>query len=354
MKLVIVDAVKIDSESENVSPTQTVKGTWVRRLPMEYPQLAEQVIGKINNSIKSHVNTAIVCSAADDSHAREHAVLSERCRPSIVLNALGINLTKSLWDNFANIENIFKIDAACASGIVGLDLAKNYKTINNGVVLVVGVEKPTSNTFLSYFRHLGAVIENTETTFAPFDQRRAGFVMADGAAILAVTTEEYAIKNQLNIIATIDNVDSKTILTHITSPSDFQELKKFIESVIEGSGKTVDDIGWWDAHATATPDGDIIEYKIFNEICEKSNTVISGHKGAIGHCMSASAVVEIVNAIECVQKGYASKTAGLEENYKIVDDKKIIIDNTLLQSKTFIKTSFGFGGRNGVAVITVI
>jgi 3-oxoacyl-(acyl-carrier-protein) synthase len=351
-KLVIVDAVSLDTKQLDF--VRHERGPWIKTLKESYSEMADQVLNNLDHSVKSHVNTVMVCSASDDSYARHHAATNERLRPREVLNALGINLTKQLASSFPNIRGIFKVDAACASGITALDLAVNHKDVSNGVIVIFGIEKPTAFTFLNYFRTLGAVVEHSEVPYPPFDQRRAGFVMADGVAVLAVTTEQYAIKNNLKIIASVDSVGSQTILTHLTSPSDFGLLKQFIESVIVESNRNLCDISWWDAHATATPDGDAIEYKIFTEIFKDTDTVISSYKGTVGHCMSASAVIELVNTIQCAQKGYASKTSNLDPEFKIAQDPRIITDDHSLRSKTLIKTSFGFGGRNGATVITVL
>jgi 3-oxoacyl-(acyl-carrier-protein) synthase len=67
--------------------------------------------------------------------------------------------------------------------------------------------------------------------------------------------------------------------------------------------------------------------------------------------MGASSVIEIVNAIQQLQKNHISPNYNLEQ--PIINDPRLITDFTVTQKKTFIKTSFGFGGRNGATVITV-
>jgi 3-oxoacyl-(acyl-carrier-protein) synthase len=67
--------------------------------------------------------------------------------------------------------------------------------------------------------------------------------------------------------------------------------------------------------------------------------------------MSSSGVIEIANAIENIQRNCISPNYNLEQ--PIAADPRLITAVTSTQKKTFVKTSFGFGGRNGATVITV-
>lgn len=349
--LVIVGLSRIDASTESVHATTTEQGAWIFHLPQDYTQLAEQSISKLNPAVREHVHTAIICSSADDSYARHKNSISSRLRPKEVLSALGINIASVLNNYLPNIQNIFKAEAACASGLIALELADLIVRKHNSVVLLAGVDKSTAPIFLNLFRHLGAVAQHPELYYAPFDQRRAGFAMGEGAAMLAVTTASQAQVRNLDIIATVDAVKAQTIFTHPTAPSDPALLEQFIQSVIVASQRSLTDFTCWDAHATATPQGDELEYQIFANVFDKTTAGISSFKSRIGHCMSASAVIELANAIEHLQAGKISPNHNLTQ--PIADDPRLIVTATPTQKKTFIKTSFGFGGRNGAAVITV-
>lgn len=350
-QLVIVAAERIDSTTENNMPHQSKKGAWVFELPCEFGDLAEKVFSKLNPIIKEHINTVITCSAADDSYARHRCAVSDRIRPRDVMAALGVSLAQILSNNLPNLRNTFKVDAACASGLTALELAKLIASTSGEVVLIAAVDKSTSPHFLNLFQNIGALTQDNEVYRGPFDVNRSGFAMGEGAALLAITTLEQAKKRDLNIIATVNAINTETILTHPTSPSDPKLLEQFIRRTITNSKKDLTDFAAWDAHATATPNGDKIEYNVFNNIFKNQHIAISSYKGKVGHCMAASAVIEIVNAIEHLQQGLISPTSNLSES--MVNDPRIIDKPTPTDKKTFIKTSFGFGGRNGAAVITV-
>jgi len=349
--LVVVGISRIDASTESVSETKTENGAWIFHLLQDYTQLAEQAVSKLNSLVREHVHTAIICSSADDSYTRHKNSISSKLRPKEVLSALGVNVTSVLNSYLPNIQNIFKAEAACASGLIALDLADLIARKHNTVVLLAGIDKSTAPIFLNLFRHLGAVAQQPELYYAPFDQRRAGFAMGEGAAMLAVTTASQARARNLDVIATVDAVKTQTIFTHPTAPSDPALLEQFIRSVIDESSRDLKDFACWDAHATATPQGDELEYQIFANIFAKTDTVISSFKSRIGHCMSASAVIELANAIGNLQKNKVSHNYNLGQ--PITTDPRLITTETATQNKTFIKTSFGFGGRNGAVVITL-
>ena len=257
--LVIVGVSQVDASTENVQVSQNDRGIWIFNLPQDAGQLAEQAIKQLDPKIREHVHTVITCSTADDSYARHRNVTQPRLRPKDVMSALGITQAMVMNDHLPNLQNLFKIDAACASGLVALDLANLIARTQNSVVLIAGIDKSTAPVFLNFFIHIGAVARTPEKYHAPFDQQRSGFAMGECAAMLAVTTASQAQARGLDIIATVDTVKNKTILTHPTSPSDPVLLEQFIENTISSSNRNLDDFACWDAHATSTPQGDELE-----------------------------------------------------------------------------------------------
>jgi 3-oxoacyl-(acyl-carrier-protein) synthase len=349
--MVIVDAVRIDAVSENIQLAQTDHNVWVYRLPQDAGELAKNAFSRLLPQTKDLVHTVIMCSAADDSFARYRCVTSDRCRPRDVTGALGINLTMILGRYFHKLQNAFKVDAACASSLVALEIADLLIRKNQGIVLISAIDKSTSPHFLGLFRNIGALSQDPTGYKGPFDKNRSGFVMGEGAGLLAVTTKSTAKKLKLPIIAEINAIGTCAILTHPTSPSDPVLLEQFIQDVIISSGINIEDFAYWDAHATATPDGDASEFEIFKKIFKNYETALSSYKGSIGHTMAASAAIEIINAVEHLQQGTIPSTDNLFD--PLDSDVRLITKSISTDKKIFLKTSFGFGGRNGAAVITV-
>ena len=353
--LVIVGMSRIDSSTENTQPTAAAEHRiWTYIVPQDSTDLASESILMIPANVRDSIHTVITCNSADDAHARQRCLTvghNNRIRPRDVLGALGVNLVVALNENLPNMQNMFKAEAACATGLVALELAEMIARTKNAVVLLAGVDKSTSAFFLNLFRNVGAVAMSPGQHYVAFDSRRCGFAMGEGAGLLAVTTLSHAQELDLPVIATVDAINTRTIVTHPTDPSNPELIEKLVRETIQASGRSLDEFAYWDAHGTATPVGDELEYNIFAKIFENYDLAISSFKSRVGHCMSASALVEMINGIQNLQQQTITHNHNLTD--KFVNDDRIITQPVHTTKRTFIKTSFGFGGRNGVAVITV-
>lgn len=353
--LVIVGMSRIDSSTENTQPTATAEhGIWTYGVPQDSTDLAYESVIKIPANVRNSVHTVITCNSADDAYARQRCIvknLGDRIRPRDVLGALGVNLVVALNENLPNMQNMFKAEAACATGLIALELAEMIARTKNVVVLLAGVDKSTSPFFLNLFRNVGAVAMSPDQHYVAFDSRRCGFAMGEGAGLLAVTTLSHARELDLPVIATVDAIITRTIVTHPTDPSNPELIEQLVRETIQASGRTLEEFAYWDAHGTATPVGDELEYNIFAKVFGNRDLAISSFKSRVGHCMSASALVELINGIQTLQQQTITHNHNLTD--KFVNDDRIITQPAYTTKRTFIKTSFGFGGRNAVAAITV-
>jgi 3-oxoacyl-[acyl-carrier-protein] synthase II len=209
----------------------------------------------------------------------------------------------------------------------------------------------TTDFNLTFFNSLGA-ISKSENFAGPFDKTRSGFAMGVGAAFLVVCTESKAKQHDWSPIAFVDSVVSATKPVHPTNPSDVKFISDLVNNAIRESGKNKKDFAHWNAHATCTPMGDDLEYKTFIEVFGNMEIPISSLKGAIGHTMGPSALIELIHGIRSIQNKKIFSNHRLYEPIEI--DPRILRTEISTEKHTMLKTSFGFGGRNSVAVISVI
>jgi 3-oxoacyl-(acyl-carrier-protein) synthase len=143
----------------------------------------------------------------------------------------------------------------------------------------------------------------------------------------------------------IEDVRSATKGIARTQPSDADFLCQLVDSVV----KDWDSIGHWNAHATATPVGDVIEYDMFKRSVGNRDIPISSLKGRIGHTMSNSGLCEMIHGIMSFQQKKVFKTHNLVDPF--VDDPRIIMEDVSTTKDTFLKCSFGFSGKNSVVLV---
>ena len=353
-KSVIVSVGKIDAATLSVPAQRLEHSAWGFRLPVSQSTAAEDLLCSIDEKVKEHVNTVIITSAQGDSHVKNQLFTLEkvehkrRARPSDAAISTGANIPLLVTKHVPTANDIFQVDAACTSSLKALDLACTIASNSNQVVLITALDFSTASYMLFIFNSLGALATG-EQYYSPFDVNRSGFAMGEGAAVVAVCSASYAKENKLPVIATIDSVGSYTKSVHPTDPTSSIDLTNFVKHTIDKSNRKLIEFAYWDAHATATPAGDTREFEVFDQIFK--DIPISSFKGHIGHCLSASSLLEIVNAIEHLQQNIIPAT------YKITtpmnDDSRIITTTQSSTHKTFVKCSFGFAGRNASTVITV-
>jgi len=355
-KMVIVAVERMDAQTENIKSSLGPFDKWMFSIPQQYDQMAGPLLARVNPAVIDAIETVIIGSANDNTIAKWKTLNllilenKTKSRPTDVLSGIGTTLVMELGETLTNVQDIFKIDAACATGLVSLDIASMIAKTRDQVVMIMAVDKSTAPYFQMSFNSLGALASGPQY-FSPFDLNRNGFAMGEGSALIAVCTQSKAEELQLPIVAELDAIATKTITTHPTNPSDINQIQQFITDVITASGRSLDEFAYWDAHGTATPTGDELEYKIFNETFGNRDVALSSFKSRIGHCMAASALIELVNGIENMRSQTITPNYGIVN--KMIDDDRIITQARHTDKKTFIKTSFGFGGRNAAAVVTV-
>jgi 3-oxoacyl-[acyl-carrier-protein] synthase II len=354
--MVIVAVHRVDAETENTNPVIGSFEKWMLGIPLEFDQMYEKLLSKLDPRFHQVIETVITGSTQENSPAKDRMIRAHmienknKSRPSDVLSILGTTMVIALGKILPNMQNVFKLDAACATGLVAIDVASLIAKTRDQVVMIMAVDKSTAPYFQANFNSLNALASGSRYC-APFDVDRNGFAMGEGAALMIVCTRTKAEQLKLPIIAELNAVATKTIATHPTDPGNIDQIQQFITNAIVTSKCSLDEFAYWDAHGTATPVGDELEYKIFAKIFNDQDVAISSFKSRIGHCMSASALIELVNSIENMQTQTITPNYGIVN--KMINDDRIITQARCTNKKTFIKTSFGFGGRNAVAVVTV-
>jgi 3-oxoacyl-[acyl-carrier-protein] synthase II len=193
----------------------------------------------------------------------------------------------------------------------------------------------------------------------PFDARRDGFVMGEGAGVLVLEDAEQARARGASILGMLRGYGSSTDAYHLTAPRPGGEgAAQAIRAALADAGVEVGDIDYVNAHGTSTPLNDRAEtIALKGALGEHAHRIpVSSLKGSIGHLLGAAGAVEAVASVLALRDRVAPPTVGWEER-----DVELELDYVPGQSRPLkvpdgrsaicLSNSFGFGGHNAVLVL---
>lgn len=189
----------------------------------------------------------------------------------------------------------------------------------------------------------------------PFDARRAGFVMGEGAGILVLEEYERAVKRGAHIYAEICGYGNTCDAYHVTAPRpDGSGGARAMELALREAALLDEDCLYINAHGTGTPLNDKSEtLAIKRALGEEAarRAIISSTKSMTGHMLGAAGAVELIASAKAVEEGVVPPTIGLTE-----PDPECDLDYTPLTARRAnltiaVSTSLGFGGHNGAVAL---
>ncbi len=186
----------------------------------------------------------------------------------------------------------------------------------------------------------------------PFSKQRNGLVLGEGAAVLVLEDAERAMKRGAKIYAEIAGYDSSSDASHITKP-DAAGQERSIRSALRDAGMQPEDVGYINAHGTATLAGDIEETKaIKRAFGEHAYRVpVSSTKSMHGHLLGATGALEFMAAVLALKNNAIPPTINLNEPDPECDlDYVPNVGRRDVQLNAVMSNSFAFGGSNAVLI----
>ena len=242
---------------------------------------------------------------------------------------------------------------ACASGNNALGEA--MRAIRHGyadAIIAGGAEATVNEISAAGFTNMQALSLATDPLAAclPFDARRSGFVMGEGAGVLVLEEYEHAKARGARIYAELCGYGSSCDAYHITAPQPEAEggamaLKLALEEARWQPGERV----YLNAHGTGTPLNDKAETlavkKAFGE-AEARKIMISSTKSVTGHMLGAAGAAEAVASVLALDKGLIPPTVGLTEPDPDCDLDYVPGTARAAEADLVLSNSLGFGGHN--------
>ena len=237
---------------------------------------------------------------------------------------------------------------ACTSGSMSIGYA--YETIKNGyqTVMIAGGAEEIHPTQVGIFDTLYATSckNNTpELTPAPFDKKRDGLVIGEGAGTLILEDYDYAKARGAKIYAEIAGFATNTDGTHITNPNK-ETMAEVMRLSLSDAGLSPENIGYVNAHGTGTVNGDIAESCATEEVLG-SKVPISSIKSYTGHTLGACGAIETILSIEMMNNNWFAPTLNLNNVDENCGNLDYIKDCGRKIDCGYIMTNnFAFGGIN--------
>lgn len=191
-----------------------------------------------------------------------------------------------------------------------------------------------------------------ETASRPFDAGRDGFVLGEGAGVVVLERADFAAARGAKAYGRLAGAGMSNDAHHITAPDpDGAGQATAITTALRRAGLGAGDIGHVNAHATATPLGDLTESATIRRVLG-DGPVVTAPKGALGHLLGGSGAVEAIATVLAVRDGLVPPTANLDT----LDDR-IGLDVVAgapreVRLTAAISNSFGFGGHNVTLAFT--
>jgi 3-oxoacyl-[acyl-carrier-protein] synthase II len=241
----------------------------------------------------------------------------------------------------------FSVSSACATGSHAIGEAKRMLERGEADVVVAGgTEAAITPLCVAAFKRMGAL--SREGVSRPFDARRDGFVMGEGAGVIVMERAEHARARGAKILGYVAGYGASNDAFHMTQPDkDGRGAEKAMRAALSDAGATPDEVGYINAHGTSTPFNDRIETRAIHSVFNGGSPPVSSTKSAIGHLLGAAGAVEAIAVIGVLQRGLLPPTLNFEETDPdcdldyVPDGPREAPEVTLALSN-----SFGFGGQN--------
>lgn len=243
------------------------------------------------------------------------------------------------------------ITTACAAGTHAVGHAARLVASGRcDVAIGGGSEAAMTPLGIAAFTNMTAL--STEGISRPFDARRDGFIVAEGAAALVLEDLDHARRRGARIYGEVLGAASTADAHHITAPAPGGSgAAACMELALADAEVEPHAIGHINAHGTSTPLNDLAEAQAIAKVFGTPGPPVTSVKGITGHALGGAGAIEAVSVVLSIDKGLIPPTAGYGQ-----PDPDIPLDVVHGEARQWepaptLSNSFGFGGHNGCLVI---
>lgn len=244
---------------------------------------------------------------------------------------------------------------ACAASTQSIGFA--YEAIRSGhadIALAGGAEE-LDPAVIAVFDVLGATsakfADDPDHASRPFDSKRDGIVVGEGAGTLILEEYSHARDRQAKIFGEVVSYYTNNDACHMTNPS-VEGLCSSMRGALKNAELMPEHIGYINAHGTGTIAGDQAEAQAIKKLFG-SKIPVSSLKGHFGHLMGACGVVESIACLNMLADQFIVGTKNLEKPDPLCEGIRHVMGNEKMDENTqyILKNSFAFGGINACLIL---
>ena len=249
------------------------------------------------------------------------------------------------------------LNTACASGGDAISLSVMHLQAGLAdTMIAVGAEAPVTAILIQSLvsaQALSTKNEDPKGACRPFDADRDGFVIGEGAGALIIETEEHAKARGAHIYGVLAGCGNNTDAYHTVTPKPDGEGEILcMRQALEMAGIETSQIGYVNAHGTATVKGDITEdLSVRTVFGEDSGVKIGSTKAATGHMMGAGGITEVITCLKALETGILPPTLNLEHQDPECLMQYVSKVTEAPDLEYAISNAFGFGGQNSSIIV---
>jgi 3-oxoacyl-[acyl-carrier-protein] synthase II len=242
------------------------------------------------------------------------------------------------------------IVTACAAGTHAIGAAARLVASGRCDVAIGGGSEAGMNAVaVAAFSNMTALSSSGHSR--PFDARRDGFVITEGAGALVLEDWDRAVARGATIYAELAGAASTADAHHITAPApDGSGAIACMELAVADAGITLADVGHINAHGTSTPLNDLAESRAISKVFGEPGPLVTSTKGVTGHGLAAAGAIEAVAAVLTIHRATIPPTAGYEQPDPEITMRIVHGQPMAWEPTAVLSNSFGFGGHNGCLV----
>jgi 3-oxoacyl-[acyl-carrier-protein] synthase II len=282
--------------------------------------------------------------------------VNPRAIPMIMPNATAARIAIEMGWSGPNLC----ITTACAAGAHAI--GEGARLIGEGaadMVLAGGAESAINPMVIVGFARLGALStrnDQPEQASRPFDRRRDGFVLGEGAAFTVLESLERALARRARIYGEVVGYGRNCDAHHITMPSPHGAMAvACMRLALDDAGLDASAIGHINAHGTSTEVNDAIEAEAIRTVFSVRTPPVTSTKGTIGHLNGAAGAAEVVASLVALGHGVVPPIANLEEPGADVAHVDLVAHTPRTGCYGPVLTnSFGFGGHNASLILALV